>query len=169
MATDTFINPKPGVTGVEMILTLTAEDGGDDLLTAGNGGSNDPMVVPAILDLSVGMANDLHIWTTLDNASKRQIATTATNNLAGNLVLEKDTFWGLSSADGVEFIGIFGLSTTKRVVALTLFMGDNSDSSTGITLSAIGSFTNLTLAMAADTTVWVTPFTIAVDGDWTKV
>jgi len=162
-----YIYPAPGVTGVEMTLTLTAEDGGDDLLTAGSGGANDPMVVPAIQDISMSAANDVFSWTQLDESAKLQIATTATNSLSGNLVLEEDSFFGLSTADGVEFIGIFGLSDTKRLTSFSLYLGDNSDGTVGKTITGDGYFTGLVPVVSADSPVWVSPFTLTVTGSYT--
>ena len=162
-----YIYPAPGVATVEMTLTLTAQDGGGDLLTAGTGGANDPMVVPAIQDINLSAANDVFSWTQLDEASKLQIATTATNSLSGNIVVEEDTFFGLSTADGVEFIGIFGLSNTKRLTSFALYLGDNSDGSQGKTLSGDGYITGLSPSVSSDSPVWVSPFTLTVTGSYT--
>ena len=77
-----YIYPAPGVTGVEATLTLSI---------TGNAGN---LVVPSLQDITVNASNDLFTWTTLDEAAKRNVATTSTNSLSMNLVLEQTSFFG---------------------------------------------------------------------------
>jgi len=77
-----YIYPAPGVTGVEATLTLSI---------TGNAGN---LVVPSLQDITVNASNDLFTWTTLDEAAKRNVATTSTNSLSMNLVLEQGSFFG---------------------------------------------------------------------------
>ena len=79
-----YIYPAPGVAGVELTLTLT------DASTTLTGN----IELPALQDVTINNSNDVFTWTQLDNASKLQVATTATNSLAMNIVLNRDTFFG---------------------------------------------------------------------------
>jgi hypothetical protein len=148
-----YINPTPGVNGRQVTLSLSV-----------NGVSADTgMNVPALQDVTVNNANDVFTWTTLDRGSKNQIATTATNDLSMNIVLDELTFFGNAAAGNTTaaFSGIFGLSKDKTLVDFDLFIGE------GVTLSGAGYVTGLSPTVSADSPVWVTPLTITVDGDYT--
>jgi len=151
-----YIYPAPGVSGVE--LTLTLKVGSD---TVG-------LVVPALQDVTLNNANDVFTWTQLDEGSKLQIATTATNSLSGNIVLDQDAFFGVTTSGEVaKSKGIFGLSKDKALVDFALYMGDESDGSAGKTISGEGYVTGLAPTVSADSPVWVSPFTLTVTGDYT--
>jgi len=157
-----YIYPAPGVASKQVTLSLTDSAG----TLTGN------LSVAALQDVTVNAANDVFTWTQLDTASKNQIATTATNSLAMNLVLDKETFFGTgdgqySSASTVAAAGIFGMSTLKTRVSFSLYMGDESDGTEGITLTGSGYITGLAPTVSADAPVWVSPITITVDGDYT--
>jgi hypothetical protein len=151
-----YIYPAPGVSGVQ--LTLNLKVGSDTL------GLN----VPALQDVTVNNANDVFTWTQLDTGSKLQIATTSTNSLSGNIVLDQDTFFGVTTSGEVaKTKGIFGLSKDKQIVNFSLYMGDESDGSNGKTLSGEGYITGLAPTVSADAPVWVTPVTLTITGDFT--
>lgn len=151
-----YIYPAPGVSGVQATLTLSV---------AGGVG----LAIPALQDITVNAANDTFTWTQLDSGSKFQIATTATNSLAMNLVLDQTTFFGTVGSGGstAAELGIFGMSTDKTLVEFDLYLGDESDGSTGKTLSGEGYITGLAPSVSADAPVWVSPVTLSITGDYT--
>ena len=153
-----YIYPAPGVTGVEATLTLEIDADG----------TNNQLVVPSLQDITVNAANDVFTWTQLDEGSKKQIATTATNSLSMNLVLDQTTFFGTAgTGTTASAAGIFGMSSQKDLVSFELYLGDESDGSTGKTISGVGYITGLAPTVSADAPVWVTPITITVTGDYT--
>lgn len=150
-----YIFPAPGVTGVEATLTLTDASG---TLTGS-------LVVPAMQNITINNANDVFTWTQLDSASKLQVATTATNSLDTNIVLDQAAFFGSGSAGTVANAGIFGLSKDKVKVGFSIFLGNTSEGTTGKTLVGEGYITGLAPTVSADSPVWVSPMTITVSGD----
>jgi hypothetical protein len=153
-----YIYPAPGVTGVES--TLSLEIAAD--------GTNDSLSVPSLQDITVNAANDVFTWTQLDEGSKKQIATTATNSISMNLVLDQTTFFGSAgSGTTASAAGIFGMSSQKDLVSFELYLGDESDGTTGKTISGEGYITGLAPSVSADSPVWVSPITITVTGDYT--
>lgn len=153
-----YIYPAPGVTGVEATLTLEIDADA----------TNDQLVVPSLQDITVNAANDVFTWTQLDEGSKKQIATTATNSISMNLVLEQTSFFGTAGTGSTaSAAGIFGMSKQKDLVSFELYLGDESDGSTGKTISGVGYITGLSPTVSADAPVWVTPITITVTGDYT--
>ena len=155
-----YIYPAPGSAG-DVVLTITTNSGTDST----------GLVVPALQDVTVNAANDVFTWTQLDSGSKLQIATTATNSLSMNLVLEQDTFFGTTVVgEDAQTAGIFGLSSDKTKIDFELYLGDTSDDqsgSSGKTISGSGYITGLAPTVSADSPVWVSPITITVDGDYT--
>lgn len=126
------------------------------------------MVVPALQDVTVNAANDLFTWTQLDESAKKQIATTATNSLSMNIVLDQDTFFGTTGSGGTTAAasGILGMSIDKTRVEFDLYLGDESDGTVGKTISGFGYITGLAPTVSADAPVWVSPITITVDGEY---
>jgi len=153
-----YIYPAPGVAAAMSTLSLSVNSNGSDSGTT----------IPALQDVTVNAANDVFTWTQLDSASKLQIATTATNSLGMNLVLEQASFFG-SGADiiTVAGLGIWGASAAKTKVDFALYLGDTDGGATGKTISGSGYITGLSPTVSADSPVWVSPITITVDGDYT--
>lgn len=154
-----YIYPAPGVNGVQATLKLKVASNGSDT----------GLTVPALQDVTVNAANDVFTWTQLDQGSKLQIATTATNSLAMNLVLDQTTFFGTSGSGGATAaeLGIFGGSTDKTLMEFSLYLGDESDGSAGKYIEGEGYITGLAPTVSADSPVWVSPITITVTGDYT--
>jgi len=151
-----FIFPAPGQAGVEATLNISVT------------GDASNLTVPAMQDITVNNQNDLFTWTQLDEGSKLQVATTATNSLDLNIVLDQTTFFGTGSGAAVAVNkGIFGLSKDKQLVEFQLYLGDTSSGGAGKTLSGFGYITGLALTASADAPVWVTPVTLSISGDYT--
>jgi hypothetical protein len=154
-----YIYPAPGVSGVQATLSISIASNASD----------SGLSVPALQDVTINNANDVFTWTQLDSGSKQQIATTATNSLGMNLVLEQTSFFGdgTTPVTDAAHSGIFGLSKDKTKVAFELYLGDTDGGATGKTISGEGYVTGLAPTVSADAPVWVSPITITVDGDYT--
>ena len=155
----TYIYPAPGTTDVEATLKVKVASNGSDT----------GLTIPSLQDITVNAANDTFTWTQLDEGSKKQIATTATNSLGTNLVLNQTTFFGTSGSGGATMaaLGIFGASTDKTLVKFSLYMGDESDAGAGKFIEGEGYITGLAPTVSADEPVWVSPVTISITGDYT--
>ena len=159
-----YIYPGPGTAGdVSLSLTNAAEAGGSTAL-----------VVAGLQDMTINASNDIFSWEQLDSGSKFQIATTATNSVAMNLVVDQTTFFGTvadasqQSDDTAAELGVFGMSKLKSKVNFSIFLGHpDGTSSGGKTISGSGYITGLAPTVSAGEPVWVTPITITVVGDYT--
>jgi hypothetical protein len=79
-----YIFPAPGVANVQATLSVYNYALSSDA----------QMSIPAMQDITVNNANDIFTWTQLDSGSKLNVATTATNGLDLNIVLDQDKFFG---------------------------------------------------------------------------
>jgi hypothetical protein len=157
-----YINPASG-TSSQITLKL---DSGIALGTLTLGAS--PLTVPALQDITINNANDVFTWSQLDSTAKKQVATTSTNSVAMNLVVDPDTFFGttLDAAQSgtVAAQGIMGLSRNKTLVTFSLkFQEATADRY----IKGQGYITGLAPTISADSPVWVTPVTITVTGEFT--
>jgi len=153
-----YIYPAPGVSGVQATLKIHRASKVADATG---------LAIPALQDITINAANDVFTWTQLDSASKLQIATTATNSLSMNLVLDEAIFFGTGSGTTAAAKGIFGLSGEKSLVEFDLYMGDASDGTPGKIINGKGYITGLAPTVSADSPVWVSPVTLTVTGDYT--
>ena len=150
-----YIYPAPG-TARQVTLTLTAADSS----YSGN------LSVPALQDVTVNANNDLFTWTQLDQGSKLQVATTATNSLDMNCVLDQTTFFGSGGTTTMGNVGVFGLSTRKTLVGFSLYLGNTSAGTAGKTMTGNAYVTGLAPTVSADSPVWVSPITLTVTGPY---
>ena len=158
-----YINPAPGTTA-QIVLKL---DCGIALGTLTLGGS--PLTVPALQDITINAANDIFTWSQLDATAKKQVATTSTNSLAMNLVVDSTTFFGTTLAsvqsDTVAAQGLLGLSRNKTLVTFSLKVEEGG--ATDKFIKGQGYITGLAPTVSADSPVWVSPITITVTGEYT--
>jgi hypothetical protein len=158
-----YINPSPGVTGSEVFLTIGNNTGN---VFTGN------IEVPGLQDMTINNANDVFTWSQLDETAKKQIATTSTNSVAMNLVVDETTFFGnvatwtggLPPTSGtMADLGILGCSINKELVDFSIAIEGTSGNKF---IYGVGYITGLAPTVSADAPVWVTPITITVDGEY---
>lgn len=153
-----YIYPAPGVANVQATLTLTTS------------GATGPLAMPALQDVTINNSNDVFTWTQLDSSSKKQVATTATNSMSMNCVLDKTTFFGTTAnsaqSTSAAAQGIFQLSKNKTLVGFSLYMGDTDAGASGPTITGNAYVTGLAPTVSADSPVWVSPITLTVTGDY---
>jgi hypothetical protein len=157
-----YINPAPGTANAVTLTLDVATDTSD--ITQGAS----PLSVPALQDMTINAANDVFTWSQLDSTAKKQIATTATNSISMNLVVDPTTFFGTSLAAAITGTvveqGLFGLSRNKTLVNFIIRV---ENSTTDTFIKGVGYITGLAPTVSADSPVWVSPITITVTGEYT--
>lgn len=153
--------PAPGVAAKQAWLKIKDAD------NVGGYTANSLMTVPAMQDVTINNAKDVFTWTQLDNTGKFSLPTTSDNSLTGNLVVDMNTFYGDGTTDGIQDIGLNGAAVASVKVAFELYTGDDSDGNDGKYISGEGYVTGLSPTVSSDSPVWVSPFTITVDGEYT--
>lgn len=155
-----YIYPAPGNAAAEATLKIHHTSKVADVTG---------LSIPSLQDVTVNASNDVFTWTQLDESAKKQVATTATNSLTMNLVLENDSFFGTTGSGGATAAasGIMGMSIDKTIVEFDLYIGDESDNTNSKTINGTGYITGLAPTVSADAPVWVSPITITVTGEYT--
>jgi len=156
-----YINPAPG-TGNQVTLTLDKADSESDITQAS------ALTIPALQDMTINAANDVFTWSQLDSTAKKQVATTSTNSIAMNIVVDQATFFGTtlnsSISDTMAAQGLFGASRNKTLINFIIRV-ENATADTFI--KGTGYITGLAPTVTADAPVWVSPITITVTGEYT--
>lgn len=144
--TTLYVAAAPGSVGAPSV-TLTVT------------GASGPLVVPSLQDITINNANDVFTWTQLNEASKLQVATTSTNSISTNVVVEELTFFGnaASTTGSAAKLGLIGLSNAKTLTGFSVTMGSK-------TITGNCYITGLAPKISADQPVWVTPVTLTVSG-----
>jgi len=156
-----YINPAPG-TANRVVLTIEVASADDDTT------QTSPMTVPALQDITINASNDVFTWSQLDSSAKKQVATTSTNSISMNCVVDDATFFGTTLAsiitDTIAAQGLIGCSRNKTLVNFSLkFVEATADRY----IKGVGYITGLAPTVSADSPVWVTPITITVSGEYT--
>jgi len=121
--------------------------------------------IPALQDITITNNAGTFRWKQLDSLSEKVVSTVSTNSVGGNLVIDTTAFFGdggvTTSADDK---GLFNLSNEKTSVDFVVFFSGYSVADRFI--MGTGYITNVAPKVSADSPVWVSPFTIEVDGDY---
>ena len=157
-----YINPAPG-TANAVTLSLDVATNTDDITQGAS-----PLAVPALQDMTINASNDVFTWSQLDSTAKKQVATTSTNSISMNLVVDTATFFGTSVAAAVTGTileqGLFGCSRNKTLINFIIRV---ENATTDTFIKGTGYITGLAPTVTADAPVWVSPITITVTGEYT--
>jgi len=157
-----YINPAPG-TANAVTLTLDVATNESDITQAAGA-----LAVPALQDMTINAANDVFTWSQLDSTAKKQIATTSTNSISMNVVVDTATFFGTVVGAAITGTiaeqGLFGCSRNKTLINFIIRV---ENSTTDTFIKGVGYITGLAPTVSADSPVWVSPVTITVSGEYT--
>ena len=157
-----YINPAPG-TANQVTLSLDVASNDTDITQGAS-----PLAVPGLQDMTINASNDVFTWSQLDSTAKKQVATTSTNSISMNLVVDQATFFGTSLGAAITGTileqGLFGCSRNKTLINFIIRV---ENSTTDTFIKGVGYITGLAPAVSADSPVWVSPITITVSGEYT--
>jgi hypothetical protein len=161
-----YISPSPG-TANQITLALDIADSITDIT------QSSALSIAGLQNVTVNAANDVFTWTQLDSTAKKQVATTSTNSISMNLVVDDAIFFGTTlnstASDTMAAQGLLGASRNKTLINFILkFVESGSNQSTADRyIKGVGYITGLAPTVSADSPVWVTPVTITVSGEYT--
>ena len=112
-----YISPGPGSANA-ILLTLDVASSETDIT------QSSALTVSGLQDITINAANDVFTWSQLDSTAKKQVATTSTNSISMNLVVDDAIFFGtLITATATGTIaeqGILGCSRNKTLINFIL-------------------------------------------------
>lgn len=161
-----YISPSPG-TSNQITLALDIADSLTDITQSA------AITIAGLQNVTVNAANDVFTWTQLDSTAKKQVATTSTNSISMNLVVDDALFFGTTlnstATDTAAAQGLMGFSRNKTLINFILkFVESGSNQATADRfIKGVGYITGLAPTVSADSPVWVTPVTITVSGEYT--
>ena len=161
-----YISPGPGSSN-QITLSLDIADSITDITQSA------AISIAGLQDITVNAANDVFTWTQLDSSAKKQVATTATNSISCNLVVDDALFFGTTlnstATDTAAAQGLMGFSRNKTLInfILKFVEGGSNQATADRYIKGVGYITGLAPTVSADSPVWVTPVTITVTGEYT--
>jgi hypothetical protein len=117
--------------------------------------------VPALTDITINNSAGVYNWQQLDQFGVLSVSTPATNQVSGNFVVDPTTFF--TGANSIP--GIFDLSNDAYTVNFRVYF--NGTGTNAKYVSGTGFINNLAPTVNPSAPVWVSPISIAVDGDLT--
>jgi len=127
--------------------------------TASIASTSTGLIVAALQDITVNNSVGIFNWTQLDTFAQKAVPTPATNSVSGNIVVDDTQFFQAST-------GLFDLSNNATLVYFRVYFNGRNTGAKYI--GGQGYVTNLAPTVNPTAPVWVTPFTINVDGTITS-
>jgi len=160
-------------TGTFPALILTTDIANSNVGATGNGflGGN-LLSVTCLQDVTITNSTGIFSWTDFCSASINKVTTPSDNEISTNVVIDPTGWFGNANATAntSPFYGVSGLSENRVEVAFRVQL--NNSSNVGNALPAntyayhgVGYISSLAPTVSPDAPVWVSPLTIAVNGD----
>jgi hypothetical protein len=120
-------------------------------------------------DITITNSTGIYSWTDFCSTDTNKITTPADNEISTNIVIDDVGFFGNATATSTtaEYNGISGLSINKIPVSFQIVLNGTNTTANAFYYEGVGYISALAPTVSPDAPVWVTPLTIAVDGDMT--
>jgi hypothetical protein len=124
--------------------------------------------VTCLQDITVTNSTGIYSYTDFCSGDMNKITTPADNEVSTNMVLDGLVYFGNASATAntAPFYGVAGLSENKVNISWKLFLNGNANGSFYYT--GTGYVSSLAPTVAPENPVWISPMSIAVDGEITS-
>ena len=130
--------------------------------------ANAALSVICLQDITITNSTGIFSWTDFCSIDTNKVTTPADNEITTNVVLDPVNWFGNASAGNTtaEYNGISGLSINKIPVSFQIVLNGDDTANTGaFYYEGIGYISSLAPTVSPEAPVWVSPLTIAVDGD----
>lgn len=135
------------------------------------GNANTLLNVTCLQDVTVTNSTGIFSWTDFCSAAINKVTTPSDNEISTNIVIDPTGWFGANSAGSTaQDLGVSGLSKNRTEVAFRVQLNDNASVGNAVAngtyyYSGIGYISSLAPTVSPDAPVWVSPLTIAVNGD----
>lgn len=157
-------------TGTQPVLLVSTE-----ISTAANiangifANTANALSVTCLQDITLTNSTGVYSWTDFCSTDINKVSTPADNEVATNIVIDSEVYFGNSSATAgsAKYLGVGGISQTKTQIQWKL-VWDNNDANGNVAnsyfTSGVGFISSLAPTVSPEAPVWVTPMSIAVNG-----
>lgn len=132
--------------------------------------ANAALSVTCLQDITVTNSTGIFTWTDFCSIDSNKITTPADNEISTNIVIDDTVFFGTtpgSTSGNATVLGVSGLSINKVPVSFKLILNGNAATANAFYYTGTGYISSLAPTVSPEAPVWVTPMTLAVDGDMT--
>lgn len=132
--------------------------------------ANAALSVICLQDITITNSTGIFSWTDFCSIDTNKVTTPADNEITTNVVLDPENWFGNANATAntATYYGVSGLSINKIPVSFQIVLNGDDTANTGaFYYEGIGYISSLAPTVSPDAPVWVSPLTIAVDGDMT--
>jgi hypothetical protein len=131
--------------------------------------ANGALSVICLQDITVTNSTGIFSWTDFCSIDTNKVTTPADNEITTNVVLDAENWFGNASAGNTTaaYNGISGLSINKIPVSFQIVLNGNNAANLAYYYEGVGYISSLAPTVSPEAPVWVSPLTIAVDGDMT--
>jgi hypothetical protein len=167
-------------TGTFPALILSTDVAGSNVGATGNGflaGAN-LLSVTCLQDITITNNTGIFSWTDFCSSSVNKVTTPSDNEISTNIVIRDEEFFGANAAGNTTaaYYGVSGLSQNRVEVAFRLQLnnssnvgnaapGNNIANTQTFIYHGVGYLSGVAPTVSPDSPVWVSPLTIAVNGD----
>lgn len=123
-----------------------------------------PLNVTCLQDVTVTNSTGIFSWTDFCSTDTSKITTPADNEISTNMVIDGEKFFGTGAGSDAAGLGIAGMSQDKVKVYFKLILNGDDSTSDAFWYTGVGYISSIAPTVAADSPVWVSPMSIAVDG-----
>lgn len=130
--------------------------------------ANASLAVTCLQDITVTNSTGIYSYTDFCSTDMNKITTPADNEISTNMVLDGTVYFGNSSAGNTTaaFYGVAGLSENKVNISWKLYLNGNANGAFYYT--GTGYVSSLAPTVSPEAPVWISPMSIAVDGQITS-
>lgn len=131
--------------------------------------ANAELSVICLQDITITNSTGIYSWTDFCSPDTNKVTTPADNEITTNIVLDPENWFGNANATAntAEYYGVSGLSINKVPVSFQIVMNGNNTSNNAFYYEGVGYISALAPTVSPEAPVWVSPLTIAVDGQFT--
>ena len=131
--------------------------------------ANAPLSVTCLQDVTITNSTGIYSWTDFCSIDTNKITTPADNEITTNIVIDDIGYFGNVSAANTTaaYQGVSGISINKIPVSFQIVMNGNNSSNGAFYYEGVGYISALAPTVSPDAPVWISPLTLAVDGDMT--
>lgn len=124
------------------------------------------LAVTCLQDVTITNSTGIFSWTDFCSGDTNKITTPADNEISTNIVIDDIGFFGNAAAanTSAEFSGVAGLSSDKIEVQFKLVLNGGNATANAYWYAGRGYISSIAPTVSPDAPVWVSPMSIAVDG-----